>query len=62
MTKIRIITDRLPQPGRRKGAELEVTPEKAASMVAQGFAEILSGASAEVPAPAPTRRRRGEAA
>ena len=60
MTKIRIITDRLPQPGRHKGAELEVTPEKAASMVAQGFAEILSSAPA-APAEAPTRRRRGEA-
>lgn len=41
MTTIRITTDRLPQPERRKGAVLTVTPEKAASMVAQGFAEIV---------------------
>lgn len=56
MTTIRITTDRLPQPERHKGAVLEVSPEKAASMVEQGFAEILSDAPA---APAP-RRRRGE--
>lgn len=48
MTTIRITTDRLPQPDRRKGAVLEVTPEKAASMAAQGFAEIIS----ETPSPA----------
>ena len=69
--KIRITTDRLPQPERHKGAELDVTPEKAAAMVAQGFAVILSAAPAAVPAPEPdapaapvasTRRRRGEIA
>lgn len=66
--KIRITTDRLPQPERHKGAELDVTPEKAAAMVAQGFAVILSIAPAAVPAPEPdapaasTRRRRGEIA
>lgn len=67
MTQIRITTNRLPQPERHKGAVLEVSPEKAAAMVAQGFAEIISAAppapapAAEaVPAvpPAPTRRRR----
>lgn len=59
MTQIRITTDRLPQKERHKGAVLEVTPEKAAAMVAQGFAEILSDAPAPKPAEAaPTRRRR----
>lgn len=57
--KIRITTDRLPQPERHKGAEIDVSPEKAASMIAQGFAEAVESApSAPV---APTRRRRGEA-
>ena len=49
MPKIEITTDRLPQPERAKGAVLEVTEEKAASLVAQGFAKIL--------ADAPKRRR-----
>jgi len=54
--KIRITTDRLPQPERHKGAEIDVSDEKAASMIAQGFAEAVEAA------PAPTRRRRGEIA
>jgi hypothetical protein len=58
--KIRITTDRLPQPERHKGAEIDVSPEKGASMIAQGFAEAVQGAPAA--APAPTRRRRGEIA
>ncbi len=53
MTRIRITTDRLPQPDRRKGAELDVTPEKAASLVAQGFAEILEPATPVKPEPQP---------
>lgn len=57
MTRIRITTDRLPQPGRHKGAELDVSPEKAASMVAQGFAEIIPAAAAPE-APVGMRRRR----
>ena len=36
--KIKITTDRLPQPDRHLGSILEVTPEKAHAMVAQGFA------------------------
>jgi len=67
MTRIRITTDRLPQPDRRKGAELDVTPEKAASLVAQGFAEILEPATPVKPEPQPEpqptaapRRRRVE--
>jgi hypothetical protein len=56
MTQIRITTNRLPQPERHKGAVLEVSPEKAAAMVAQGFAEILSDAPAADAAP--VRRRR----
>lgn len=58
--KIRITTDRLPQPERHKGAEIDVSDEKAASMIAQGFAEAVQGAP--VAAPTPTRRRRGETA
>ena len=58
--KIRITTDRLPQPERHKGAEIDVSDEKAASMIAQGFAEAVESAPAAVAAP--TRRRRGEAA
>lgn len=41
MPKIQITTDRLPQPERRKGAVLDVSSEKAASLVAQGFAKII---------------------
>lgn len=56
MTKIKITTDRLPQPERQKGAVLDVTPEKAASMVAQGFAEIVEQAKVDAP-----KRKRGRA-
>lgn len=49
MTTIRITTDRLPQPHRRKGAILTVTPEKAASLVAQGFAVIVEEAAPQPP-------------
>lgn len=41
MPKIRIITDRLPQPDRAIGAILDVSAEKAATLVAQGFAVVL---------------------
>ena len=58
--KIRITTDRLPQPERHKGAEIDVSDEKGAAMIAQGFAEAVESAPAA--APAPTRRRRGEIA
>ena len=58
--KIRITTDRLPQPDRHKGAEIDVSDEKAASLIAQGFAEAVEAAPAA--AAAPTRRRRGETA
>jgi hypothetical protein len=51
---------RLPQPERHKGAEIDVSDEKAAAMIAQGFAEAVESAPAA--APAPTRRRRGETA
>ena len=50
MTKIQITTDRLPQPDRRKGAILEVSAEKAASLQAQGFAKIIEETA---PQPAP---------
>lgn len=53
--KIRITTDRLPQPDRHKGAEIDVSPEKAASLIAQGFAEMVEATPV---APAPARRRR----
>lgn len=54
MPLIKITTDRLPQPDRQRGAVLDVTPEKAASMVAQGFAEIVKDVAAPKPAqPAP---------
>ena len=54
MTKIKITTDRLPQPERQKGAELDVTEEKAASLVAQGFAEIIGPREVAEP-----KRKRG---
>jgi len=54
MAKIKITTDRLPQPERHKGAVLDVTPEKAASMVAQGFAEIIEQEKVDAP-----KRKRG---
>jgi hypothetical protein len=51
MTKIRITTNRLPQPERHAGAILDVPPENAASLVAQGFAVILEEAAPEVKRP-----------
>jgi len=54
MTKIKITTDRLPQPERHKGAVLDVTADKAASMVAQGFAEIIEQEKVDAP-----KRKRG---
>jgi len=54
MTQIKITTDRLPQPERHKGAVLDVTPEKAASMAAQGFAEIIEQEVIEA-----SKRKRG---
>lgn len=54
MPLIKITTDRLPQPNRQRGAVLGVTPEKAASMVAQGFAEIIKDPTTPKPEqPAP---------
>lgn len=49
MTKIKIITDRLPQANRRKGAILDVTPEKADSLIAQGFAVFVAEGIAPEP-------------
>lgn len=57
MPKIRVTTDRLPQPERHRGAILNVSDEKAASMVAQGFAEIIDGGD-EVTARKRAPRRR----
>jgi hypothetical protein len=59
MTKIRITTDRLPQPDRRRGAMLDVTPEKAASLQARGFAEIMIEDDV-VNTPSPRRSRKLE--
>lgn len=50
--RICITTDRLPQPDRQRGAILDVSPEKGASLIAQGFATAI-----EEPAPAPAPRR-----
>ena len=46
--KIKITTDRLPQPDRHLGSILEVTSEKAHAMVAQGFAEIMEEPAAPI--------------
>lgn len=59
MTKIRITTDRLPQTERHKGAVLDVTAEKAASMVAQGFAEIIEEEKTEAPKKKRGRPKKG---
>jgi len=56
MPTIRIITTRLPQPDRHHGAVIEVSQEKAASLIAQGFAEAVEPVARETPAP--TKRRR----
>ena len=55
--RIRITTDRLPQPERHRGAVLDVSADKGASLIAQGFAEAVDEA-----APAPAKRRRTGAA
>lgn len=60
MLKIEITTDRLPQPDRHKGAVLEVSEDKAASLIAQGFARLVAAPTEEKPAApvaAPARRR-----
>ena len=55
MPKIRITTDRLPQPERHRGAVLDVSDEKAASLISQGFAELVEQ---DAPAASPTRQQR----
>lgn len=57
MPTVRIITNRLPQPERRMGSELTVSPEKAVSLVERGFAVIIEDA-APVAAVEPARRGR----
>lgn len=65
--RICITTDRLPQPDRQRGAILDVSPEKGASLIAQGFATEIKDAApkpapAAEPAAAPARRiRTGDA-
>lgn len=55
--RICITTDRLPQPDRKRGALLDVSDEKGASLIAQGFARAVEDAkSADAPA-APSGRR-----
>jgi hypothetical protein len=58
--RICITTDRLPQPDRKRGAMLDVSPEKGASLIAQGFARAVEDTKpADAPAApaAPTGRR-----
>lgn len=58
--RICITTDRLPQPARQRGAMLDVSDEKGASLIAQGFARAVEdtkpAATTTAPA-APTGRR-----
>ncbi len=58
--RICITTDRLPQPDRQRGAMLDVSDEKGASLIAQGFARAVEdtkpAATATAPA-APAGRR-----
>jgi len=59
--RICITTDRLPQPDRQRGALLDVSDEKGASLIAQGFARAVEDAKPAgepaAPAAAPTGRR-----
>jgi hypothetical protein len=55
--RIRITTDRLPQPERHRGAVLDVSAESGASLIEQGFAEAVDEAVAT-----PAKRRRAGAA
>lgn len=56
--RICITTDRLPQPDRKRGALLDVDPEKGASLIAQGFARAVEDTKpADAPPAAPTGRR-----
>ena len=60
MLKIEIITDRLPQPERHMGAVLEVSEDRALSLIEQGFARLVAAPAEEKPAApiaAPARRR-----
>lgn len=47
--RIRITTNRLPQPDRHNGAEIDVPHEKAASLIAQGFAVALDEPAEDAP-------------
>jgi hypothetical protein len=56
--RICITTDRLPQPDRQRGALLDVSDAKGASLIAQGFARAVEDAKpAAAPAAAPVGRR-----
>lgn len=57
--RICITTDRLPQPDRQRGAILDVSPEKGASLIAQGFATEIKEAA---PKPAPAAEPAAEPA
>lgn len=57
--RICITTDRLPQPDRQRGAILDVTPEKGASLIERGFAVAIEEPAPA--APAPRRVRAGGA-
>lgn len=66
--RICITTDRLPQPDRHRGAILDVSDEKGASLIAQNFAvaiedETPAAPAAQAPAAAASsgRRIRGSA-
>lgn len=67
--RICITTDRLPQPDRHRGAILDVSDEKGASLIAQNFAVAIEDKTPAAPAaPAPAaaaassgRRIRGSA-
>jgi hypothetical protein len=44
MPIVQITTDRLPQADRSRGCLVNVTPEKAQSLIAQGFAKLVEEA------------------
>ena len=60
MAEIKITTDRLPQPDRRRGAVISVTQEKADHLVGKGWAEMLEVAPNLAPKPRVKPRKKME--
>ena len=57
--KVRIITDRLPQPGFSIGSEVVLEEKTATSLIGMGFARVVSRDAEVAQAPDHEAQRRG---